>query len=65
MKKNMGTVDRLIRTLVALGIGGLYFTGGIGGILGIVLLVVAVVFLGTSLVGYCPAYGPLGISTCK
>jgi K+-transporting ATPase A subunit len=65
MKPNMGTVDRAVRVLVALGIGALYFTGTISGTVSIVALVVAVVFLGTSAVGSCPAYLPLGLSTKK
>jgi len=63
MKKNMGIVDRLIRILVAVFIGVLYFTDRIGGALAIILGIVAVVFLLTSLVGHCPAYGPLKLST--
>jgi hypothetical protein len=63
MKKNMGTADRLIRTLVAIAIGVLYFTDRIGGTLAIILGVVAVVFLLTSLVARCPAYPPLKLST--
>jgi hypothetical protein len=65
MKKNMGTVDRVIRTLITIGIGVLYFTGRISGTLAIVLGVVAVVFLVTSLVARCPGYVPLGVSTRK
>jgi hypothetical protein len=65
MKKNMGTVDRVLRTIIAIGIGVLYYTGRIGGTLAIVLGVVAVAFLITSFVSWCPAYCPLGISTCK
>jgi hypothetical protein len=65
MKKNMGAVDRGIRILIAVGIAALYFTGRISGTLAIVLGLVAVVFLVTSLVGRCPGYGPLGISTRK
>jgi hypothetical protein len=65
MAQNMGTVDRAIRILVAIGIAALYFTDRIGGTLAIVLGVIAVVFLVTSLVGRCPAYLPLGLSTCK
>jgi hypothetical protein len=63
MTKNMGTVDRVIRIALALVVGALYFTGRLGGILGVVLLVLAVVFLITSFVARCPAYLPLGIST--
>ena len=65
MKKNMGTVDRAIRTLVAIVIGVLYFTGRISGTLALILGIVAVIFLVTSLVSRCPAYLPLGLSTRK
>ena len=63
MKKNMGTADRIIRTLIAIGIGVLYFTGRISGVLAIILGVVAIVFLLTSFVARCPGYVPLGLST--
>jgi len=63
MKANMGTTDRVIRTLIAIVIGYLYFTGKVSGTLGIVLLVVAVAFLLTSLVSHCPGYLPFGLST--
>lgn len=62
---NMGTADRGIRAVVALVIGGLYFTGMITGTVAIVLAVVGVVFLLTSASGTCPAYIPLGLSTKK
>jgi Inner membrane protein YgaP-like, transmembrane domain len=64
MKKNMGTADRVIRTLIAIVVAILYFTNVIGGTLALVLGIIAVIFLLTSLVGSCPAYLPLGISTC-
>ena len=63
MVKNMGTADRVIRSLVAIGIGVLYFTGRIGGTLAVVLGAFAVVFLLTSFVAWCPLYTPLGISS--
>jgi hypothetical protein len=65
MKKNMGTVDRVIRTLIAIAIAVLYFTGVIGGTLAIILGIVAVVFLLTSFVARCPGYVPLKLSTRK
>jgi len=65
MKANMGAVDRLIRILVAVVVVVLYFTDRISGYLAIILGIVAVVFLLTSAVGYCPAYVPLKISTKK
>lgn len=65
MQKNMGTVDRALRTLLALLVAVLYFTGRIGGTLAVVLGVLAVVFLLTSFVGWCPLYSPLRWSTRK
>lgn len=64
MKKNMGTADRVIRFIIAAVIGVLYYTGTISGTLGIVLLVLAAVFVLTSFVSFCPLYIPFGISTC-
>jgi hypothetical protein len=64
MKKNMGTTDRVIRFIVAAVIGVLYYTGTISGTLGIVLLVLAGVFVLTSFISFCPLYAPFGISTC-
>ncbi|MFM9910903.1 MAG: DUF2892 domain-containing protein [Chitinophagaceae bacterium] len=64
MKKNMGNTDKMIRILLAVVFAVLYFTGNVTGTLGIVLLVVAGVFLLTGLVGTCPLYSLLGINTC-
>jgi uncharacterized protein involved in cysteine biosynthesis len=65
MTPNMGTADRIIRTVIALVVAWLYFTERVAGVLGIVLLIVAVVFLVTSIVGFCPAYLPFRLSTRK
>jgi hypothetical protein len=65
MKKNMGTIDKVIRILVAVVVAVLYFTHVVSGILGIILLVVAGVFVLTSLISVCPLYLPFGISTRK
>lgn len=64
MKKNMGTADKVIRVILAIIVGVLYFTGTISGTLGIVLLVLAGIFVLTSLVSFCPLYAPFGIKTC-
>ena len=61
----MGTADRVIRLIIAAVIGVLYYTGTITGTLGIVLLVLAGVFVLTSFVSFCPLYAPFGISTCS
>lgn len=65
MTKNMGTADRAIRILIALAIAVLYFTHKISGTLAIVLEIVAIAFIVTSLVGWCPSYVPFGLSTRK
>ena len=61
----MGTADRAIRVIVAVVIAALFFTNVISGVLGIVLLVLAGVFVLTSLVSTCPLYMPFGLSTCS
>ncbi len=65
MKKNMGSVDRAIRIILAVVIAVLYFTNVIGSTAAVILGIIAVVFLVTGFVGTCPAYLPLGLSTKK
>lgn len=65
MTKNMGTADRLIRVLLAIVVGILYLAGAISGITAIILGIFAVIFIITSLIGFCPLYVPLKISTKK
>ncbi len=65
MKKNMGGADRVIRVILAAIIGILYYQGIISGTIGIVLIVLAAVFVLTSFISFCPLYAPFGIKTCK
>ncbi|MEY3432373.1 MAG: hypothetical protein RL131_309 [Bacteroidota bacterium] len=65
MKSNMGSMDKIVRFLLAAVFVALYFTGTVVGTVGIILLVLAGVFVLTSLVSFCPLYVPLGINTCK
>ena len=65
MKKNMGTIDRVIRFLIAVVVAVLYFTGQISGTAAVILGILAVVFLLTSAAGTCPLYAPIGLSTLK
>ena len=65
MTKNMGSIDRLMRTLVALVIGALYFTDQITGLAAIVLGIVAIIFVLTSSLSFCPIYAALKVSTKK
>ena len=66
MTKNMGKVDRIIRVLATVLFLVLYFTRVVSGTLGIFLIVLALIFLITSLVSFCPLYKLFGIkTTCK
>ena len=63
MKKNMGSVDRIVRILIAAVIIALYFTNVISGTVATVLLIVAGIFILTAFISVCPLYLPFGIST--
>jgi hypothetical protein len=65
MKKNMGTIDKVIRILVAVVVAILYFTQTISGTLAIILLLVARIFIVTSFLSFCPLYFPFRLSTRK
>jgi hypothetical protein len=65
MKKNMGSTDKMIRIIIAIVISALYYLGIIPGTLGIVLLALALIFVLTSLISFCPLYLPFNINTCK
>jgi hypothetical protein len=59
MKANIGTADRAVRVVLGLAVGaaGLYFQSWLG--------LIGIVPLATALIGWCPAYLPFGISTCR
>lgn len=63
MFKNMGLYDRIIRVVVGLILGGLYFTGFVSGTIALVLAVIGLVMIATSAIGFCPAYLPFKFST--
>lgn len=65
MKSNMGTTDRIIRIIAAIAIGILYYAGVISGTVATILGVLAVVFILTSMISFCPLYAPFKISTKK
>ena len=65
MKKNMGTIDRIIRILLASVVIILYITGSITGFAAIILGILAIVFIITSMISFCPLYVPFKISTMK
>ena len=64
MKTNMGTLDKIIRVLVAIAAGLLVYFEVVQGVYSYILLAIVAIFLLTSLVGFCPIYGLFGINTC-
>ncbi|MBI5407839.1 MAG: DUF2892 domain-containing protein [Nitrospirae bacterium] len=58
-------MDRAVRSVLALAVAILCFTGQITGTAATVLGIIAIVFLLTSAIGFCPLYVPLKISTKK
>jgi len=65
MTKNMGTIDRLIRIALAVIIVILLLNSSVAGTFALILGVFAIVFLGTSAIGWCPLYKPMNINTRK
>ena len=65
MKNNMSSMDRIIRMVIAVISGVLIFTNVVTGTLAIILGVVAVIFLVTAAIGFCPLYTLFGWSTKK
>ncbi len=65
MKHNMGKTDRVIRSTVAIGLVYAIFARAVGGLLAVIFGILAVTLILTSVFGYCPPYGFLGIKTCK
>lgn len=60
----MGLTDKIIRIAIAAVVTTLFFMHILTGTLGIILLILAGVFVLTSLVGFCPLYRIFGVSTC-
>lgn len=65
LKKNMGLLDRAIRISLAILIAIFYFSSIITGTTALLLGILAVIFVLTSFVSFCPLYLPFGISTKK
>lgn len=64
MKKNLGISDKVIRAILGIVLGVLYFTGIVKGGVGIAALIAGVVLLTTSFMSFCPIYAIFGARTC-
>lgn len=65
MKANMGLADKAIRVLLAVLAAVLIYLKVLTGTWAIIAGIVAIVFVFTSLISFCPLYTVLGIKTCK
>ena len=65
MKLNMGSPDRIVRILIAIIIAVLLFTNVLQGALAVILGIIAIIFIVTSVIGFCPLYVSFGMSTKK
>lgn len=65
MKKNMGTIDRLIGIILAVIMVILLLNDSVAGTFALVLGIFASAFLGTGAIGWCPLYSPMKINTRK
>jgi len=65
MKKNVGSIDKVIRIILAVLIVILALTHVISGTLAIVMLILAGILVLTTVISFCPIYLPFGISTTK
>lgn len=65
MKQNMGSIDRILRVILAIVIGVLIYLKVITGSLAIILGITAGILVVTSFISFCPLYVPFGISTKK
>jgi hypothetical protein len=63
MTRNLNNADRLVRTGLGVILLGFAFPVGVASIAGGVVLGLTAVMLGTAVVGFCPLYAVLGIST--
>ena len=59
----MGALDKSLRVLSAIIIALLYYLDVIEGTLAYVLMAIAIIFLITSFINFCPLYKILGINT--
>ena len=64
MSQNMGHTDRMVRGLLAAPVLVIAaFWVGVGTVVGVIALVLAVVMVATALVGFCPLYVPFHLHT--
>ncbi len=61
----MGSGDKMIRYIIAVAILILYMYNVISGTIGLILIILAGIFVLTGVLNFCPLYLPFGINTTK
>jgi hypothetical protein len=65
MKRNLGSTDKVIRYILAIVAILIALLSNVSGLTQAILIAFAVIFIGTSLVSFCPLYAIVGLKTCK
>lgn len=65
MKKNVGTIDKVIRIIIAAGIAYLIYAKVLIGVWAIVTGVLGGILILTTFMGHCGLYTVFGMKTCK
>lgn len=65
MKKNMGSFDRTLRIILAVVLALLIAFNQLTGVAAIIFGIIAIAFIITGIIGFCPIYAPFRINTAK
>ena len=65
MNKNVGNIDRAIRSVAGVLAILAHMLSFVSGTVGIALLIIGIILLGTAAIGWCPPYILLGVNTCR
>ena len=65
MKKNVGSIDKIVRVVIALVAAYFAYIGSFGTTISYLLWAVAGIMLFTTSIGSCPIYSILGMKTTK
>lgn len=64
MVRNESNLDRILRAVVGAAILIAWIAGALSGAWAVILGLIGLVLVATAIVGFCPLYRLLGISTC-
>ena len=65
MEKNVGTIDKIVRVVIALVAFWAAYTGKVASPINYVLYVLGAIMVFTTIMGSCPLYNIIGVKTCK